>query len=67
MNKIVRKEKILVDKDKIPQIAEHFGCSRVCVYNALAFKSNSDLSSDIRNTTLNRYGGVRVRMPMVVK
>lgn len=36
MNKVVKIEKILIDKDKIPKIMKIFGCGKTTVYNALA-------------------------------
>ncbi len=45
MNKVVKIEKILIDKDKIPKIMKIFGCGKATVYNALAYRSNSQPGS----------------------
>lgn len=67
MNKIVKVTKILVDKPKIAKIAKEAGCKEVCVYNALAYRSNSRLAGDIRTLAINRYGGLKAKIPMLIK
>lgn len=66
MNKVVKIEKILIDKDKIPRIMKVFGCSRTTVYNALAYRSGSQLAQDIRSCALTRYGAESVKVPQLV-
>lgn len=66
MSKVVKIEKILVDKAKILKIAEKLGCGRVAVYNALAYRSNSELANSIRSIALNQYGGVKTKVPIVI-
>ena len=67
MDKIVYSKKILVLKRKIPKIAQAVGCCEAAVYNALAFKTNSQLAKDVRDITIRMYGGVLVpRFPDVV-
>lgn len=56
MEKLVRKKKILIVKDKIPSIMEKFGCCQSMVYNALAYRSNSRKAKEIRKEALNRGG-----------
>ena len=66
MNKVVKIEKILIDKDKIPKIMKIFGCGKTTVYNALAYRSNSQQAQDIRSCALNRYGAEPVKVPQLV-
>lgn len=66
MNKVVKIEKILIDKDKIPKIMKTFGCGKTTVYNALAYRSNSQQAQDIRCCALNRYGAESVKVPQLV-
>lgn len=61
MDRIIYKPKILVRKTKIEKIAKAAGCSEAAVYNAIAFKSNSQAAIDIRNITLSMYGGLLVK------
>lgn len=63
MKKVVKIEKILIDKDKIPKIMKIFGCGKATVYNALAYRSNSQQAQDIRSFALNRYGAEKHKMP----
>ena len=63
MKKVVKIEKILIDKDKIPKIMKIFGCGKATVYNALAYRSNSQQAQDIRSCALNRYGAEKHEMP----
>lgn len=66
MKKLVKIEKILIDKDKIPKIMKIFGCGKATVYNALAYRSNSQQAQDIRSCALNRYGAEPVEVPQLV-
>ncbi len=67
MNKIAKKERILVERTKISKIMSALGCGQAAVYNALSFRSNSKLAGDIRNMALNRYGGVKVKESILVR
>lgn len=67
MNKIAKKERILVEKSKISKIMSVTGCGQAAVYNALAFRTNSKLAGDIRNLALNRFGGVKVKEQKLVR
>lgn len=67
MDKIVKKLKILVDLDKISKLAEKNGCHTTCVYNALAYRTNSKKAGEIRKMALERFGGEIVKVPMRVK
>lgn len=66
MNKVVKIEKILIDKDEIPKIMKIFGCGKTTVYNALAYRSNSQQAQDIRSCALYRYGAEPVKVPQLV-
>ncbi len=61
MDKVVYNKKILVRKSKISKIAKAVGCSEAAVYNAIAFKTKSQLAMDIRAITCNMYGGILVK------
>jgi hypothetical protein len=65
MKKVVKIEKILIDKDKIPKIMKIFGCCKSTVHNALAYRSNSKQAQDIRSCALNRYGAEPVKVPQL--
>ncbi len=68
MDKVIFKPKILVRKSKIEKIAKAIGCKDVCVYNALAFRTNSQQAKNIRQTTKERYGGIEVtRYPYLIE
>lgn len=67
MNKIIKKEKILVDVTKIDKIAKAANCHKAAVYNALAYRSNSRLAGEIRTIALNRYGGIVTKVPTLIK
>ncbi len=68
MDKVVYKQKILVRKSKIAKIAKAVGCSDAAVYNAIAFKTNSQLAIDIRDITCRMFGGILVKKyPELVK
>lgn len=67
MNKIVKTERILVERDKIYKIMAVIGCGQAAVYNALSFRTNSKKAGDIRNVALNRFGGVKIKEQKLVK
>lgn len=56
--------KILVDKSKIEKLMDKFHCGRASVYNALAYRTNSEMSEKIRNEAINRYGGIENRFSL---
>ena len=41
------------------KLAERYGCCRETIFNALAFRSQSKQSEDIRQDALNDFGGVK--------
>lgn len=55
----VKKIKIIkVSPEGRKKLAERYGCCRETIFNALAFRSQSKQSEDIRQAALNEYGGV---------
>ena len=60
MDKVIFKPKILIRKSKIGKIAKSVSCN-AAVYNAITFRTNSDLAVDIRNVACNKYGGILVK------
>ncbi len=67
MNKIIKKERILVERSKIAKIMSATGSSQSAVYNALAYRTNSKSAGDIRHTALTRFGGVVIKEPKLVR
>lgn len=67
MDKVLYKPKILVRKSKIMKIAETVGCAQAAVYNAIAFRTNSEMAVKIRNVAVNRYGGIKVKSPELIE
>lgn len=67
MNKIVKKERILVDRTKFSKIMTRAKCGEAAVYNALAYRTNSDLAAKIRKLALEQFGGILVKEPKVIK
>lgn len=61
MDKIIYKPKILVRSSKIDAIAKTAGCNVAMVYNALAYRTNTELARNIRAITKNLYGGLLVK------
>ena len=55
----VKKIKIIkVSLEGRKKLAERFGCCRETIFNALAYRSQSKQSEDIRQAALNEFGGV---------
>ena len=55
----VKKVKIIkVSLEGRKKLAERYGCCRETIFNALAFRSQSKQSEDIRQAALNEFGGV---------
>jgi hypothetical protein len=53
-----RKKIIQIPPRTIPQLVRFSGCSRAAVYNALAYKSHSDMAKEIRKNAIEKFGGV---------
>lgn len=57
----VKKIKIIkVPLEGRKKLAERYGCCRETIFNALAFRSQSKQSEDIRQDALKEFGGVVV-------
>lgn len=55
----VKKIKIIkVSLEGRKKLAERYGCCRETIFNALAYRSQSKQSEDIRQAALNEFGGV---------
>ena len=64
MAKLVRKKKIIVPRNKISVLMSRFDCAQSMVYNALAYRSKSDMAEKIRKMALIEYGGRNVSVPV---
>lgn len=53
-----RKKIIQIPPENVQKLQKAFNCSRVTVYNALAYRSESDKAKNIRMVALNSYGGI---------
>lgn len=53
-----RKNFIQVPVGNAEKIAKNMGCSRTSVFNALAYRSESENAKIIRKKALEEYGGV---------
>ena len=56
---IQRKKIIQVPPGSVEKMCKAFRCRRTAVYDALAFKTNSELANIIRQNALTTYGGVQ--------
>lgn len=56
---IQRKKIIQVPPGSVEKMCKAFRCRRTAVYDALAFKTNSELANIIRQNALSTYGGVQ--------
>ena len=57
--KAKRKPIIQVPYGNVDKICKAVRCRRTAVYDALAFKTNSELANLIRQTAISTYGGVK--------
>lgn len=58
MAKLRKKKIIQVPPGNVEKICKLLRCRRTAVYDALAFKTNSELANSIRQTAIDNYGGV---------
>lgn len=56
----LKQKKIKVSKTSLDTLAAVFGCTVTKVYNALAYRSNSESAELIRQEALQNYGGKEV-------
>lgn len=66
MAKIQKTDKILVDLSAIHKLMDAFGCNKTTVYNALAFRTNSDMAKSIRKTAVDRFSGVKTKQTRII-
>lgn len=57
MAKLIKKKRIIVPLDKISILMARFDCKRAAVYNALGYRSQSDMAKNIRKMALNEFDG----------
>lgn len=67
MVKIAKKQKILIEEEKISLLMKECQCSRSSVYYALAFATNSKLASRIREMATSKFGAKVVSVPFAVR
>lgn len=51
-------KKIAVPRGAVPALSKEMHVTHACVFDALAFRSNSELSEIIRKKAINNYGGI---------
>lgn len=56
----LKQKKIKVSKTSLDTLAAMFDCTVTKVYNALAYRSNSESAELIRQEALQNYGGKEV-------
>ncbi len=56
-----RKEIIQIPKGHIDKLMEATGSSRSAVWNALAYRCDSEAAKNIRKMALESFGGVKTR------
>ena len=56
---IKRKKIIQVPPGTVEKMCKAFRCRRTAVYDALAFKTDSELANLIRQNAISVYGGVQ--------
>lgn len=56
---MARKKKIIqVPRKNVDALAKEMGCKNVTVWNALAFRSDSENAKQIRRLAISTYGGI---------
>lgn len=53
-----RKRIIQVPNGSVEKMCKAFSCKRTAVYDALGYKTNSELANLIRQSAISNYGGV---------
>ena len=53
-----RKKIIQVARKNVDALAKAMGCKNTTVWNALAFRSDSENAQQIRRKALSEYGGI---------
>ena len=57
---VLKQKKIKVSRTSLDTLAAMFDCTVTKVYNALAYRSNSESAELIRQEALQNYGGKEV-------
>ncbi len=56
---MARKKKIIqVPPKNVALLAQRVGCAKITVYNALAYRTESETAQQIRRLALSDYGGI---------
>ncbi len=63
---VIKTKKIKVPTARLNELAVAFGCTTTKVYNALAFRSNSESAEQIRQSALKDYNGLLVTEVKVI-
>lgn len=58
MDKLVKRNKIFLRDGKVVKIAQKVGCSQAAVFNALSYRTNSELAVKIRKVAIEDFGGI---------
>lgn len=66
MARALKLQKILVPTGCIGSLQRDYGVSKVMVYRALKYASNSDKAKAIRRDAVEKYGGVEAKVPTLV-
>ena len=66
MTRALKLQKILMPVDGIKKLQLDYGVSKVMVYRALKYGSNSELAKAIRRDAVEKYGGVDTKVPTLV-
>ena len=56
---VKRKKVIVVPHGAVEKMCRAFRCRRTAVYDALGYKTNSELAELIRQNAVSQYGGVQ--------
>ena len=54
-----RKKFIQVPRGAVEKMCKGFRCKKTAVYDALNFKTNSELANMIRKSAVDMYGGIQ--------
>lgn len=60
MAKMIKKEKIIVPLKQISALMARFDCKKTAVYNALAYRSQSEQAKSIRQVAIKEHDGRKV-------
>lgn len=66
MARALKLQKILVPVGVVKNLQHDYGVSKVLVYRALKYGSNSELAKAIRHDAVEKYGGVDTKVPTLV-